>query len=130
MNKLFEEMDKEMQSFFDRSFINEWEEGGMKVTAGKDTFEICVDVRGFDPKDVQVTLKDGVLTIEGKHEEKSEKGENVVTRQFTRRFTLPQGVDMENAKSLIDKNGILRIEAPFTRPEEPPKETPIEIRKM
>lgn len=132
MNKWFDEMDREMEGFFDKSFLRTWEEGGMKVTAGKDTFEVEVDVRGFDPKDIQVTLERGVLTIEGKLEEKSSKGEKYVARQFTRRFTLPEGVDMEKAKSLIDKNGILRIEAPFNPPkiEETPKETPIEIRKV
>ena len=126
-----------------RSAWNEWVRGlermgreldslNGSVKRSKDAFEVNVDVHGFQPKDLNVSIQDNVLTIEGKHEEKSEDGFS--SRHFKRSFTIPENVQREQFKSLLAKDGrTLRIEAPLTHPmvedkkEEEQKEVPIQV---
>ena len=68
----------------------------------------------------------------GKHEETSQDGHHFVSRQFTRSFTLPESVDIEQIKSSLASDGrTLRIEAPVKKPAikepEKPKEIPIQV---
>ena len=61
-----------------------------------DKFQLYVDVPGVDPKDVEITLESGVLTITGERFMQAEKAdENVIRRRtergsgrFYRRFIL------------------------------------------
>jgi len=97
----------------------------------KDVFEVNVDVQGFQPKDLNVSIEDNVLTIEGSHEEKSENGFS--SRQFKRSFTIPDNAQREQLKSHFAKDGrTLRIEAPLDqaveeKKEEEQNEIPIQI---
>lgn len=83
----------------------------------KDAFIIEADVPGVDPKDIEVHMEDGVLSIRGEKEtEKKEEGEGYkrVERSrgsFYRRFSLPDTADADkiNAKS---KHGVLEITIP------------------
>ena len=83
-----------------------------------------MDLPGCTEKDVDVDLKENVLTIsshiEDKKEEKGkeEKNEDVqylITErrrsQFTRRFSLPQDIDSENISASF-KNGVLSVNIP------------------
>lgn len=89
--------------------INEFEE----------KFQLFVDVPGVDPKDVEVTLEAGVLTITGERYPRAEKAnENVIRRRaergsgrFYRRFILPESVDAEKVKA-TDRHGVLEITIP------------------
>ena len=84
-----------------------------------DKFQLYVDVPGVDPKDVEITLETGVLTITGERFMQAEKsGENVVCRRaergsgrFYRRFILPETVDAEKVKA-TDRHGVLEILIP------------------
>ena len=77
-------------------------------------FLIEADVPGVDPKDIEVSMENGVLTLKGERENeiKEEKeGYSRVERShgsFYRRFSLPETADSENitAKS---SNGVLKI---------------------
>ena len=83
----------------------------------KDAFVIEADIPGVDPKDIEVHMEDGVLSIRGeKHSEKTEEKEGYKrverTRgSFYRRFSLPDtaNADKINAKS---KHGVLEITIP------------------
>jgi len=74
---------------------------------------------GIDPKDVEISLSDNVLTIKGeKKQEKEEENENyhVIERSyggFTRSFRLPGQVQNDKVKATY-KNGILKITLPKT----------------
>jgi len=65
-----------------------------------DKFQLYIDVPGVDPKDVEITLESGVLTIAGERFMQAEKEtENLVHRRtergsgrFYRRFILPDTV--------------------------------------
>lgn len=84
-----------------------------------DTFQLYVDLPGVDPKDVDITLESGLLTITGERFAQAEKaGETVVRRRaergagrFYRRFILPETVDAEKVKA-TGKNGVLEILIP------------------
>ena len=84
-----------------------------------DRFQLFLDVPGVDPKDVEITLEGGVLTIAGNRFMQAEKSdENVVRRRsergtgrFYRRFILPDTVDADNVRAK-DRHGVLEISIP------------------
>jgi len=84
-----------------------------------DKFQLFIDVPGVDPKDVEITLESGVLTITGERFAQAEKAEeNVVSRRaergtgrFYRRFILPESVDADKVKA-TDRHGVLEIMIP------------------
>merc|ERR1712073_115659 len=61
----------------------------------KDKMEVTLDTSGYKPDELKVEIKGGELCVEGKHEERSQSGEVMVSRQFSRRFGLPQNVKKE-----------------------------------
>lgn len=92
----------------------------------QDAFILHADVPGVDPKDIEVHMENGILTIKGDREsEKKEEREGYkrVERQygaFYRRFSLPDTADAEKiaAKS---KNGVLEITIPKKEAVQPRK---------
>src|SRR3989442_13364779 len=73
-----------------------------------------IDVPGIDEKDIDVSIENNTLTVRGERTlEKEEKEENFqrVERQygsFTRSFTLPNSVDLEQVSAHYNK-GVLKI---------------------
>jgi len=80
-------------------------------------YEITAEVAGMDPKEIEVRLSNGILTIKGeKRDDKDEKrGEYYVSERrygsFQRSFQLPQGVDAEKIDASLS-NGILTVNLP------------------
>ncbi len=82
-----------------------------------ENFQLHVDVPGVDPKDVEITLDGGVLTIAG--ERRFEKSDESMLRRrteraygrFYRRFMLPDTVDADKVKA-TDRHGVLEITIP------------------
>ncbi len=82
-----------------------------------ENFQLHVDVPGVDPKDVEITLDSGVLTIAG--ERRFEKSDESMLRRrteraygrFYRRFMLPDTVDADKVKA-TDRHGVLEITIP------------------
>jgi len=80
-------------------------------------FTIHADVPGVDPKDIEVHMENGVLTIKGEREsEKRDEREGYKRIEraygsFYRRFSLPDSTDADNinAKS---SNGVLEVTIP------------------
>ncbi|NXI88098.1 ODFP1 protein, partial [Rhipidura dahli] len=54
-----------------------------------------VDVKGFDPCDVSVTVRDGRVTVSAEHKEEHNTvlGKTCNYRKFMKEFSLPPGVD-------------------------------------
>jgi HSP20 family protein len=73
-----------------------------------------IEVPGIDEKDIDVSIENNTLTVGGERKlEKEEKEENFqrVERQygsFTRSFTLPNWVDLEQVSAHYNK-GVLKI---------------------
>ncbi|NWH91748.1 ODFP1 protein, partial [Aegithalos caudatus] len=61
-----------------------------------------VDVKGFDPKDVTVVMKDGKVTVsaECKEEHNTCMGKTRSYRKYTKQFSLPPGCEKEVTYSL------------------------------
>lgn len=84
-----------------------------------DRFQLFIDVPGVDPKDVEITLDNGVLIISGERfAQAAKEGETLVARRqergkgrFYRRFILPDTVDAEKVKA-TDRHGVLEISIP------------------
>lgn len=98
------------------------------ITENKDAYIFEMDLPGRSEKDINIELKDDILTIESANQEKSEK-ENKENEEkfllherrhpeFARRFTLPKDVSGENVSAEF-KNGVLTIrieKSPRTAP--------------
>ena len=87
----------------------------------KDRFVLRADVPGVDPKDIDVSMDGGVLSVSGERHSETEAAEEGVKRierftgRFYRRFTLPDTSDSEHI-SARSGNGILEVSIP-KRPE-------------
>jgi HSP20 family protein len=95
-----------------------------------DKFVVRADVPGVEPKDIEVTAQDGVLTIRG--ERRAEKRESKtgferverVAGSFVRRFTLPETAQTESITAK-QTNGVLEVTIP-KQPKVQPKRVAIE----
>ena len=80
-------------------------------------YVIHADVPGVDPKDIEVSMENGVLSIKGEREmENKEEREGYkrmerVRGSFYRRFSLPDTADASNI-SARSRNGVLEIIIP------------------
>jgi HSP20 family protein len=89
----------------------------LDVNESADRFEVKVDLPGLDPKDVNVTFEDGMLTIGGRRQFQTEnEGEtwHRVERgfgTFARSIRLPQTTDTEKIEASFDK-GVLTVTVP------------------
>src|SRR5580704_18771349 len=87
------------------------------IHEGADQFALHVDLPGVDPKAVEITADQGVLTIRGKREDarrESREGYRRVERitgEFQRRFSLPDSADAQNIKAKF-VNGVLEVAIP------------------
>lgn len=89
-------------------------------------FVIHADVPGVDPKDIDISMEDGVLSLSGERKSESRteqdgwKRTERLTGRFLRRFTLPEGTDAENI-SAQGKHGVLEIVIPKVAKAQPRK---------
>jgi HSP20 family protein len=101
----------------DEEFISASWVPAVDVREAKDSLEIAAEVPGIEPKDVEVTIEAGVLTIKGTRRfEKAAEGETYhrVERAygaFERSFTLPTNVDAEKINAVY-RNGVLLLTLP------------------
>jgi len=74
-------------------------------------FETKLEVSGFQPEELQIKISDNMVTITGKQEMREEN--NFSSRQFYKKFSIPQGVKPENITSSLSPQGVLTISAPI-----------------
>lgn len=84
------------------------------VIESKSSLKIIVDLPGMEKKDVKVTLKDGVLRIEGTRELYLENDETLKRGEraqgaFIRSFSIPAHADSSSINASF-KNGELTVE--------------------
>ena len=83
----------------------------------EDAYTIELDVPGVSKEDIEITTEDNVLTISGERKQSREvKDEDYykvesVYGTFSRSFTLPEKVDVENIHA-ESKNGVLEVVIP------------------
>lgn len=78
---------------------------------GSDGFQVCMDVQEFAPNEITVKTIDNNIVVEAKHEER-EDDHGYISRQFTRRYTLPEGYNIKDVVSKLSSDGILTVQAP------------------
>merc|ERR1711963_9008 len=74
--------------------------------------EISLDTTGYKPDELKVQVREGELCVEGKHEERSEAGQVMVSRQFSKRYGLPQGAKRLEVMSNLSQDGVIVITVP------------------
>ncbi|MFT7460467.1 MAG: HSP20 family protein [Planctomycetota bacterium] len=85
----------------------------------EDRYVFLADIPGVDPKDIEVTAENGILTIKGERKSETKEDREGYKRierssgSFYRRFSLPDTGDIENIKA-ESKNGVLELTVPKT----------------
>jgi molecular chaperone IbpA len=80
-------------------------------------FQISVALAGFKPDEVELTVEQNVLTLEGRKSDKEEKTflhRGISARSFKRQFTLADHVEVRGARF---ENGLLLIDLQREIPE-------------
>lgn len=96
-----------------------------------DALFLRAEIPGMDPKDIDVSFENGVLTIKGERRFENKRNDrqfHLVERSygsFTRSFTLPRSVDPDRVKARYE-NGILELEMP-KREETKPRRIPLAV---
>ena len=86
------------------------------------------ELPGVDKKDIDIALKDGVLTLKGERSYENEVKEDSYYRKerafghFHRSFALPENIDPGKIKADF-KDGILKVEIPKPEERKPKKIT-------
>jgi molecular chaperone IbpA len=81
-------------------------------------YRISVAVAGFGEKDLNVEVRDGVLTVSGKREDAAKPTflyQGIAGRTFERRFQLAEHVEVRAAKL---ENGLLHVDLERIVPDE------------
>lgn len=89
-------------------------------------YYIHADLPGVDKKDINVDIKDGVLTISGERKFKEEVNEKDFYKmesfygKFQRSFSLPDDIDSDKIDANTE-NGVLNVFIPKSAPKESKK---------
>ena len=93
------------------------------VKQGKNKYDIQIALAGYNKKDIDINLEEGVLSIEAKKDEKKEtkvdsEGEilhkGIAKRMFTKSFTIADEVEIKGAEL---KDGLLIVSMERVIPE-------------
>jgi HSP20 family protein len=93
-----------------------------------DRFLITADLPGVDPKDIEITMDNGILTIKGERQSETrdeQEGYKRVERSsgtFYRRFSLPDTADAERIEA-TGNHGVLEVVLPKHEKVQPRKIT-------
>jgi HSP20 family protein len=89
----------------------------LDISERKDAYLVTVELPGIELDDLEITLEDGLLTIQGERQFTSESSEQQFHRierrygAFRRSITLPAQVQAEQIEASFD-NGVLQIVVP------------------
>lgn len=94
------------------SRLNTASQSGLSHIQNDDNnFKVNLDVQQFKPEEVSVKVVDGYIVVDGKHEERSDE-HGFISRQFTRRYKVPDNVEPAAITSILSSDGVLSIGAP------------------
>lgn len=117
MNKMFESRFGELQTGDNSSVVTSSWTPAVDIKEEEKRFVLYADLPGIDPKDIEITMEQGVLTIKG--ERPAPKDEDYASLKrveraygtFYRRFSLPDSANPEGIQA-SGKNGVLEISIP------------------
>ena len=86
--------------------------GGISaISLDKDSYKVILDVQQFKPEEIEVKVVNKYVVVTAKHEEKKDE-HGLISRQFVRKYLIPENVDPDTVTSTISSDGILTIQAP------------------
>lgn len=92
--------------------LREAEKGGLStVEADKDKFQVTLDVQQFNPEEIDVKVADRYVVVNAKHEERRDE-HGWISREFTRKYLIPEQCNIEEVSSKLSSDGVLTITAP------------------
>ncbi|MEX1667944.1 Hsp20/alpha crystallin family protein [Zhongshania guokunii] len=87
-------------------------------------FLLVMDVPGMAPDAVDISVHNGILTVQGERKIDTSEGKLSISERwqgtFVRRFTLPEGVEVEQIAAKLE-HGVLALNIPKCTKEEPRK---------
>jgi HSP20 family protein len=98
----------------------------LDISERKDAYVVTVEVPGVSPDDLDITLEDGLLTIQGERQFTSESSEHQYHRverrygAFRRSITLPSQVQADAIEASFE-NGVLEVIVPKAEEAKPKK---------
>jgi HSP20 family protein len=134
LNALQGEMNRLFNSFFDEGNDAQGRRWAPAVDLLErdDSLVLKADLPGLNEDDVQIEVRDNVLTIAGERKAEHEERQNGYYRversfgRFSRSLQLPDGVDAESIAASFDK-GVLEVTIPKPEQRQPRR---IEIGKQ
>ncbi|XP_053503823.1 heat shock protein beta-6 [Ictalurus furcatus] len=90
--------------------------GAAQVVCDQNGFTVQLDVKHFSPEELMVKVTGNYVVVEGKHEQRKD-GSGLVTRQFNRRYRIPNEVDAMKLECAVSPEGTLVISAPLLKAE-------------
>jgi HSP20 family protein len=108
VNRLFDDFFRDFDGPLPRTFATSWP--ALEVQDGEKEIKIVAELPGLEEKDIDLSLRDGILTIKG---EKTRKMDGAVYSerwhgQFSRAIELSPDIDPDKIKASFDK-GVLTI---------------------
>ncbi|KAM9035307.1 heat shock protein beta-6 isoform 1-T1 [Sarcophilus harrisii] len=91
-------------------------------TLAKGEFSVLLDVKHFSPEEINVKVVGEHVEVHARHEERPggaiilQDEHGFISREFHRRYRLPEGVDPAAVTSALSPEGILSIQASATTP--------------
>lgn len=118
MDRFFEDVTRALPVYDERRFDSQWD-----IQEEKDHFYLSVDMPGMRKEDINIEMRDQVLTITGERKRHSRmngknKAEESDVRRFVRSFTLPNTVDADKIEAQYE-NGVLEVYLPKTQAAQP-----------
>lgn len=111
---------------YERRMMRKMSGGTSTIEADKDKFLVKLDVQQFAPDEVTVKVVGKKVMVEGKHEEQQDE-HGWVSRQFLRKYMIPEQCDVDQLRSTLSSDGVLTIIVPKKISELDEKERIIKI---
>jgi len=130
--RVFNDFDSMLDSFFDD--VPFWKSNvpSVDIREEEDKYVLEAEIPGISEKDLDITVKDNLLTLTSKKDEKKEEKKNgYLLRErrnasFSRSFVLPKNADREKIDANY-KNGVLSLVIPKS-PEAKPRTIDIKVK--
>lgn len=97
----------------------------MDVFRAGDHFAVLFDLPGVDPRSVDLSLENNVLTVRAERSRRTEEGAEYLvaerpTGSYTRQLALGEGLDLDKLTATYD-NGVLMLTIPVAEQAKPRK---------
>ncbi len=88
-----------------------------RVKETEDAFLVSMDMPGVKSEDLNIEVKDNVLSVKAERHDRKTEGESVSESQFTyqRQWSLPEEIDQEQLEAHLE-HGVLNLALPKKEP--------------